>query len=222
MGAKKKLHLRYQVQNTKTSRMEVRERDVTLDIPAGIDSGMNLRPADQEAEGDPRAPQGNLIVQVVIDDDEYFQRDGTNVHTEYPISLTQAVLGGGGGRADADGGRGDEDPGGHAGELQADAAREGVPHLDSVRRKDNHIVPLQIEIPKGVSRRQEELLREFDEEMGRSKGGLYGRLSEAAGSVFEKVFGHGDDAKSKDEGQENDGEDDDSDDETNEKRQQTA
>ena len=43
MGAKKDLHLRYQIYNKKKNMNEVKERDVDVDIPAGIDNGMNLR-----------------------------------------------------------------------------------------------------------------------------------------------------------------------------------
>jgi DnaJ-class molecular chaperone len=73
---------------------------------------------------------------------------------------------------------------------------KGIPHLHSEGRKGNHIVHLQIEIPKKVSKRQEELLREFDEEMKHSGGGIYGRLAKAAGSAFETFFGHKDEKKS--------------------------
>jgi molecular chaperone DnaJ len=93
-GVKKDLHLRYQVHNKKKNAVEVKERDIVVDVPAGIDTGMNLRLGGQGAEGDPGTLRGNLIVQVIVEDDAYFQRDGMDVHTECTISLTQAVLGG--------------------------------------------------------------------------------------------------------------------------------
>ncbi|KAI2514000.1 DnaJ C terminal domain-containing protein [Fragilaria crotonensis] len=54
---------------------------------------MNLRISGQGAEGDPGAPKGNLLLHVIVAEDDYFVRDGYDVHTEVPISLTQAVLG---------------------------------------------------------------------------------------------------------------------------------
>ena len=81
---------------------------------------------------------------------------------------------------------------------------------------------LQIEIPKKVSKRQEELLREFDEEMKHSGGGIYGRLAKAAGSAFETIFGHGDDKKTDNEKSNREDKGDDSDDDVEEKKQQTA
>mmetsp|Transcript_26155 Transcript_26155/g.54606 ORF Transcript_26155/g.54606 Transcript_26155/m.54606 type:complete len:496 (+) Transcript_26155:103-1590(+) len=207
-GLKKDLKLRYQIRNQKKNQMEVKERDVTVDIPAGIDNGMNLRLSEQGAEGDPGAPRGNLIVQVLVEDDPYFNRDGTDVHTECPISLTQAVLGGTVDVRTLTGIVEMKIPQGTQVESKLMLRGKGIPVLNAGGRKGNHIVHLQIEIPKQVSKRQEELLREFDEEMKHSGGGIYGRLSKAAGSVFEKVFGNGDEKDTKGKKDENDSDDD--------------
>jgi len=225
-GAKKDLHLRYQIHNKKKNKMEVKERDVEVDVPAGIDNGMNLRLTGQGAEGDPGAPRGNLIVQVLVDDDNYFHRDGVDVHTECPISMTQAVLGGTVDVRTLTGTVEMKVPKGTQVDSKLMLRGKGIPHLHSEGRKGNHIVHLQIEIPKKVSKRQEELLREFDEEMKHSGGGIYGRLAKAAGSAFETIFGHGDDKKTdkktdKEKSNEQD-KGDDSDDDVEEKKQQTA
>lgn len=219
-GRKKDLKLRYQVHNRQTNRVEVKEREVVVDVPAGIDNGMNLRLSEQGAEGDPGAPRGNLIVQVLVEKDDYFHRDGTDVHTECPISLTQAVLGGTVDVRTLTGMVEMKIPKGTQVDSKLMLRGKGVPVLNAGGRRGNHIVHLQIEIPKRVSKRQEDLLREFDEEMKISGGGIFGRLSKSAGSVFEKVFGHGDE-KIEEKGKKDD-EEDDSDDEVEEKKQQTA
>ena len=221
-GAKKDLHLRYQIHNKKKNTMEVKERDVEVDVPAGIDNGMNLRLTGQGAEGDPGAPRGNLIVQVLVDDDNYFHRDGVDVHTECPISMTQAVLGGTVDVRTLSGTVEMKIPKGTQVDSKLMLRGKGIPHLHSEGRKGNHIVHLQIEIPKKVSKRQEELLREFDEEMKHSGGGIYGRLAKAAGSAFETIFGHGDDKKTDKEKSNQQDKGDDSDDDVEEKKQQTA
>lgn len=224
-GTKKDLHLRYQIHNKKKNTMEVKERDVTVDIPAGIDNGMNLRLSGQGAEGDPGAPRGNLIVQVLVDNDEYFHRDGVDVHTECPISVTQAILGGTVDVRTLTGLVEMKIPKGTQVDAKLMLRGKGIQHLHSDGRRGNHIVHLQIEIPKKVSKRQEELLREFDEEMKHSGGGIYGRLAKAAGSAFESIFGHKDDSSSKqsDENKtENDKVADDEENDADEKKQQTA
>ncbi len=224
MGVKKDLHLRYQIHNKKKNTMEVKERDVTIEVPAGIDNGMNLRLAGQGAEGDPGAPRGNLIVQVLVDEDSYFHRDGMDVHTECPISLTQAVLGGTVDVRTLNGVVEMKVPKGTQVDSKLLLRGKGIPHLHTAGKKGNHVVHLKIEIPTKVSKRQEELLREFDEEMKHSGAGIFGRLAKTAGSAFETIFGHhhnGEDSKSKDEGKKNsknDGKDDELDDETEEKK----
>ena len=227
-GVKKDLRLRYQVHNKKKNAVEVKERDVVVDVPAGIDTGMNLRLGGQGAEGDPGAPRGNLIVQVVVEDDAYFNRDGMDVHTECPISLTQAVLGGTVDVRTLTGVVEMKIPKATQVDAKLLLRGKGIPHLHSVGQRGNHIVHLKIEIPKKVSRRQEELLREFDEEMKHSGGGIFGRLAKNVGSAFETIFGHGEDTKcsSKDEQKKDvkgnnvngDSKDDDSDDDVEEKK----
>merc|ERR1719223_82395 len=70
---------------------------------------------------------------------------------------------------------------------------KGIPHLNgrggSGGRKGNQIVHLKIEIPRNITTRQEELLREFDKEAAESGKGISGRLADAAGSAFKSFFG---------------------------------
>lgn len=193
-GAKKEMNLRYQTVNRETGEMQTKERKVTVDTPPGIDNGMNLRLTGQGAEGDPGAPAGNLLVQVVVDDDEYFVRDGFDVHTEVPISLTQAVLGG---TVDVKTLNGEVEmkiPKGCQPDAKLMMRGKGIQQLHT-SKKGNHVVHLKLVIPKEISPRQEQLLREFDEETGTHGLGISGRIAHAAESAFEKMFGKKDKKK---------------------------
>jgi molecular chaperone DnaJ len=196
-GTNKDLHLRYQIRDPSTGQIDIKERDVTVDIPAGIDSGMNLRLAGQGAEGDPGASRGSLLVQVVVDDDQYFVRDGYDVHTEVPISLTQAVVGG---TVDVTTLTGEVEmkiPKGCQVDAKLMLRGKGIQRLHSTAQ-GNQIVHLKIEIPKSINARQEELLREFDEETKASGNGISGKLADAVGSAFSSLFGSKKDDKKKD------------------------
>lgn len=186
-GASKDLHLRYQVSDEKGN-VSVKERDVTVETPAGIENGMNLRLAGQGAEGDPGAPRGNLLVQVVVDDDDYFVRDGADVHTEVPISFTQAILGGTVEVKTLTGNVEMKVPKGSQVDTKLMLRGKGIQRLHG-GGKGNHIVHLKIEIPKEVTPRQEQLLREYDDEAKHHGTGISGRLAKAAGSAFETFFG---------------------------------
>ena len=188
VGASKNLHLRYQVMNRENGQIEIKERDVTVDTPPGIDNGMNVRLSGEGAEGDPGAPRGNLLVQVLVDEDDYFVRDGANVHTEAPISITQAILGG---TVDVRTLNGEVEvkvPQGCQPDTKLMLRGKGIQKLHGASKGD-HVVHLKIEIPKKFTKRQEELLREFDVEARESGNGISGRIAKAAESAFESIFG---------------------------------
>ena len=197
-GCSKDLNLRYQVRKEGSKGSEVKTRTVTVEIPAGIDSGMNLRLAGQGAEGDKGAPSGNLLLQVYVQPDEYFVRDGTDVHTEVPISITQAILGGTVDIQTLTGPVEMKIPKGCQPDTKLVLRGKGVPTLNGGGRKGNQIAHLKLEIPKKITPRQEQLLRDFDEEMDKSGLGISGRIAQAAGAAFEKFFGKDTNSKSQD------------------------
>lgn len=201
-GSKQDLNLRYQVRDPATGGAEIKERSVECDVPAGIDSGMNLRLAGQGAEGDPGAPRGDLMVTVIVQEDDYFQRDGADVHVEVPISVTQAILGGTVDVKTLTGVVEMKIPKGCQPESKLVMRGKGIPILNRRSgQKGNQIAHLRIEIPKKITKRQEELMREFDEESKEHGLGISGRLAKAAGSAFETFFGTSSkDEKSVDEG----------------------
>jgi len=155
---------------------------------------MNLRLAGQGAEGDPGAPKGNLLVQVLVEDDRYFIRDGYDVHTEIPIRVTQAILGGTVDVKTLDGTVEVKIPRGCQPDTKLMLRGKGIQVLHGAG-KGNQIVHLNVKIPKEVSSEQEKLLRMFDDEEVSGGKGVAGRLAEAAGSAFEKFFGKSDKKK---------------------------
>merc|ERR1712071_731243 len=105
---------------------------------------------------------------------------------------------------------------------------KGIQYLNGrPNDKGSQIVHLKIQIPKTITARQEELLREFDEETKNCGGGISGRLAAAAGSAFDTFFGGGskkETASNKDKKvKENEmNKDDDDDDDLHEKKQQAS
>lgn len=196
-GVSKDLRVRYQHQDRETGNVETKDREVTVEIPAGIESGMNLRLSGQGAEGDPGARKGNLLVQVIVEEDDYFKRDGSDVHTFNKISFTQAILGG---SIDVETLTGEVEvkiPKGCQPNTKLVLRGKGIIRLNDVfasqrNSKGDHVVHLEIQIPKSINSKQEDLLRQFDEETTKCGKGISGRLTEAAGSAFESFFGRRD------------------------------
>src|SRR3984957_13699009 len=68
-------------------------RKVTVTFPAGIDAGQRLRVTGQGMPGPSGAPAGDLYVDVDVEDDARFERDGADVVTRVNVSFTDAALG---------------------------------------------------------------------------------------------------------------------------------
>jgi len=200
-GATKDLNLRYQVQDRSTGSVEVKSREVEVKVPPGVNDGINLRLAGQGAEGDAGAPKGDLIVTCVVEEDEFFHRDGADVHVEIPISVTMAILGGTVDVKTLTGVVEMKVPKGCQPESKMMMRGKGIPYVNRPQQKGNQIVHLKLQMPNSITQRQETLLREFDKEAMESGEGISGRLAKAAGSAFESLFGSGsskDDAGKKD------------------------
>ena len=168
----------------------VQQRDVSLKVkvPAGIDDGQTLRIAEAGQPGLRGGPAGHLYVQVHVEQDERFARDGYDVHSKVNISMFDACLGC---TAKAPSLEGDElsceveiPAGTQPGEIITRKGK-GVPELGGRGHGDHH-VHVQVEIPRKLSSEQSELLREasnhFDHEPHkRSRSGffdgLFGRRS---------------------------------------------
>jgi molecular chaperone DnaJ len=68
-------------------------RNVNVNIPAGVDTGVVLRVSAKGNTGDAGMPPGDLLLHLDVRDDPYFQRNNYDVHVEVPISVSQAILG---------------------------------------------------------------------------------------------------------------------------------
>ncbi|MCO4792904.1 MAG: molecular chaperone DnaJ [Bacteriovoracaceae bacterium] len=67
--------------------------DLAVKVPAGIDVGQRLKLTGEGDAGLNGGPSGDLYVVIDIEEHEFFDRDGFNVHCEVPISFSQAALG---------------------------------------------------------------------------------------------------------------------------------
>lgn len=71
-----------------------KNKNLSVTIPAGVDTGNQLRLSGEGAAGDNGAPAGDLYVVIHVKEHEIFIRDGVNLYCEVPISFTMAALGG--------------------------------------------------------------------------------------------------------------------------------
>jgi molecular chaperone DnaJ len=141
-----------------------RERSLQVSIPAGVEDGTRIRVAGEGEAGGPGAPQGDLYVHVAIKPHLIFQRDGASVFCRVPLRFTQAALG-----ADVEVPTIDGSmmrmkiPAGTQTGDQFRLRGKGFSVLRSAQRGDM-LIQVQVETPQNLSRKQRELLEEFEAE----------------------------------------------------------
>ncbi|MDX2238511.1 MAG: DnaJ C-terminal domain-containing protein [Hyphomonadaceae bacterium] len=68
-------------------------RTLEVAIPPGVESGRTLRLKSQGGAGAGGGPPGDALVEVTVKPHTFFRREGTDIHMDLPISLTEAVEG---------------------------------------------------------------------------------------------------------------------------------
>jgi len=137
-------------------------RRVTVNIPAGVDDGINVR-VTGEGEVPPRGGSpGNLYVALSVKPHEYFKRQGTDVLYDLPISFANAALGAEVEVPTLDGKETLKIPTGTQSGRIFRLKGRGVPVVHSTNRGDE-LVTVKIVTPQSMTSRQKELLREFAE-----------------------------------------------------------
>ena len=135
-------------------------KKVHLKIPAGVETGSRLRLRAEGEEGKRGGPSGDLYVFLHVEAHEFFQRDGNDIYCQVPISITQAALGGTVEVPTLEGHETLKIPKGTQSGKVFRLKGKGVPHLRGFGRGDQVIQTL-VKIPTHLSKRQEELLKEF-------------------------------------------------------------
>ena len=72
---------------------ERKERKLNINIPAGVDTGSNLRMAGEGEAGSLGGPCGDLYITITVKPHKYFRRSGDDVLCDYTIGFAQAALG---------------------------------------------------------------------------------------------------------------------------------
>jgi molecular chaperone DnaJ len=142
-----------------------RHRKVIVNIPAGVDNGIQLRLSGQGMPGRPGSPAGDLYVQIHVNDDPRFEREGSDLLAHEAVSFSTAALGG---KfevklPDDSSVQVEVDAGTQPGSMLTMRGR-GLPRLDrSGARGDLHVV-INVLVPKKLSRKAKKLIEELEQE----------------------------------------------------------
>lgn len=159
------------------------QRNVTVEIPPGVDEGDRLRVSGAGEAGRLGAAAGDLYVEIHLEPHELFQRDGRDLLGVVGVPFTQAVLGTTLTVPTVDG----EDvevevPAGTQPGDVVSVRRAGLPRRGGGSRGDLRL-QVQVEVPRDLDEEQRELLRRFAELRGEDVPpdgrSLFSRLREA-------------------------------------------
>ncbi len=163
-------------------RIEV-SRKITVDVPAGVDTGNRLRLSGEGEAGTKGGPRGDLYVFIEVKEHSFFTRRDNDVYCLVRIPFTQLVFG-----ADikVDGLDGKETVSIPAGTPSGEVFRlrgKGIKRLDG-RGRGDQLVKVQAEVPKKLTDEQKKILKEFEA----SLGGKSGSGTEKLVDKFKKMF----------------------------------
>ncbi len=140
-----------------------KDRSLSVNIPAGVETGTRIRLAGEGEAGMRGGPSGDLYIFIEVEEHELFERDGPNLFCRVPVTMGNAALGGSIEVPTIDGGRGRvQIPSGSQSGRQMRLRGKGMPHLRGGATGDM-IIELAVETPVNLTSRQKELLREFED-----------------------------------------------------------
>ncbi|MBY0554788.1 molecular chaperone DnaJ [bacterium] len=138
------------------------KRKIKVTIPAGVDNGTRLRVSNEGEGGYRGGPNGDLFVEIRVNEHDIFEREGDHVFAELDVSYIQFLLGG---NIKTDGLDGEVElhiPKGSKPGERIKIAGRGMPSLRGSRRGDLYfsLVP---EFPKKLSEDEEKIIRQLAE-----------------------------------------------------------
>jgi molecular chaperone DnaJ len=140
----------------------MRERMLSVNIPSGVEDGTRIRLSGEGEAGVRGGPPGDLYIFLSLAQHEFFQRDGADLYCRVPISMVTAALGGEFEVPAIDGSKARvKVPGGTQTGRRFRLTSKGMPVLRSKQTGDMY-VQVSVETPQNLSKRQRELLAEFE------------------------------------------------------------
>ena len=162
----------------------VESRTHSLSVPAGVDHGSTMRLSGKGAAGPRGGPAGDLYVHLAVKEDERFVRSGNDLHAQLHVSRIQAALGTTVRFETLDG---EETIPVAAGTQNGHVVRlrsRGVPHVRG-RGRGDLLIEVVVDTPTGLTKAQEEQLRQMAAERGEEISppdeGLISKLRSAFG-----------------------------------------
>lgn len=142
-----------------------RNKTMKVQVPAGIDNGQSFRLRGEGNCGSNGGPSGDVLVTVSVKQHPLFERDGSNVLCEMPITFTQAALGAEIEVPTLDGKVCYNIPEGTQTGTTFRLKGKGIPYVGYKNRGDQYVTVV-VETPTKLNREQKELLKKLADSVG--------------------------------------------------------
>ena len=143
-------------------------RTLSVKVPAGVDDGDRIRLSGEGEAGRNGGPSGDLYVEIRVEPHKLFEREGSNLSCEVPVSIATATLGGEVELPTLDGNVSLKVPAGTQSGKVFRLRGKGVTTVRDPRTGDL-FAKVAVETPVNLTAEQRELLEKFDESV--SAGG---------------------------------------------------
>lgn len=143
-----------------------RNKKIEVSIPAGIDHGQSIRIRDKGEPGINGGGRGDLLVTVSVEAHPDFEREGQDIYSVLPVSITQAALGAQLKVKTIDGMEEQIIKPGTQSHTQIKLKGKGVPHVRNKDIRGDHYVTLVVEVPTKLTEEQRKALKHYAELCG--------------------------------------------------------
>lgn len=141
-------------------------KNITVDIPKGINEGQSIRKAGMGAPGEKGGPNGDLLVAISIRPHKTFIRQNNDIYVEVPISIIQATLGDEIKIPTIDGEENYTVKAGTQPETTVTLKNKGVFNVRNPKLRGDQIIKFKVVVPTKISDHQKELLMQFASQDG--------------------------------------------------------
>ena len=156
----------------------IEKKNLSVKIPAGVETGLRLRVGGEGEHGDNGGPSGDLYVFLNVKESDKFIREGNDIILPLQIGMAQAALGTELEIETMEGMKRIKIPAGSQFGHRITLPAQGVPFLRGMGRGD-FIVNLDVRVPEKLNKEQKELLEKFAATLGeetRSSSGFFGKI----------------------------------------------
>merc|ERR1712232_690153 len=156
--------------------LQSKTKQIKVTIPAGVEDGNKLRVRGEGDAGPNGGPAGDLYIFLRVKEDANFRREGPEIYSEETISYIDAILGNSVKTPVVDGEVTIKVPPGIQPGQVMRLKGNGAPRLGDPNSRGDHYVTMKVEIPKDLSKEEEELIKQLKEvREKKSKKGFFNR-----------------------------------------------